>query len=492
MRAKPLVYLSVSLNLILVILLLGRGERSRSEIGKEPKWTPQNEGPSSLESSGASVALLDEGEEVQPMLPTFRWSQIESEDYAKYIKNLRSVGCPESTIRDIVEADINQLFESRYLAMLADVQSFDYWRKGAGDLENQEMIRSAIAGLNNERDSYLRSLLGDSYVSFKTVAALSSDELLERSKLGFLDQAVQGSVVAIYDEYDALERQLRIDHSGLNNRLQLNQLLAENRKERRNALAELLSSDELLDLELRDSHAATSLRNKLGRFDVSESEFREMFVQRQAYELEHGEVPDYTSPDSIQERNLARSELESSYRQTLGENRYTDLQRQGDASWEALKRLEDNQGISRELMGQAYDLRREANAALMNNSGGQGLDDVEKLALNEAARAQYQREMTGLLGEEGFRELGELKEPPSISVFTGGAGDSASPIMILGGINASNVELPGSMTTTLFPNPNGGEVRVEKVMFSTVQTPTILMDTDSELRIDSTATAAGR
>ena len=39
----------------------------------------------------------------------FSWEDVESEDYAKYIGNLREISCPESTIRDIIVADVNQL-----------------------------------------------------------------------------------------------------------------------------------------------------------------------------------------------------------------------------------------------------------------------------------------------------------------------------------------------------------------------------------------------
>src|SRR5262245_55092968 len=34
--------------------------------------------------------------------PEFHWSQIESPDYREYISNLRAIGCPEATIRDII------------------------------------------------------------------------------------------------------------------------------------------------------------------------------------------------------------------------------------------------------------------------------------------------------------------------------------------------------------------------------------------------------
>ncbi len=198
-----------------------------------------------------------------------------------------------------------------------------------------------------------------------------------------------------------------------------------------------------------------------------------MFSRRQAYELEHGEVPDYSSRERMEERNLARQELESFYQKTLGGDRYTDLQRQGDASWEALKRLEESRGISRNLMNQAYDLRRQASASLMNSRANQDLDEVERLALSEAARGQYQREMTALLGEDGFEALGGLQQSPSISVFTG-AGGAQTPLMILGGSDASTTLVPGAIRSTFFSD--GGDVRVESVTIATEQSSPVLLE----------------
>ena len=39
----------------------------------------------------------------------FDWNAVESDDYKKYIANLRAIGCPEETIRDIITADVNKL-----------------------------------------------------------------------------------------------------------------------------------------------------------------------------------------------------------------------------------------------------------------------------------------------------------------------------------------------------------------------------------------------
>ena len=37
-------------------------------------------------------------------LASFRWSQLESSDYHQYMANLRGIGCPEETIRDLIIA----------------------------------------------------------------------------------------------------------------------------------------------------------------------------------------------------------------------------------------------------------------------------------------------------------------------------------------------------------------------------------------------------
>jgi hypothetical protein len=60
--------------------------------------------------------------------PPFRWSDIESTNYLEYITRLRAIGCPEPVIRDLITADINQLYSSRVRATWSPPQ-FEYWRK---------------------------------------------------------------------------------------------------------------------------------------------------------------------------------------------------------------------------------------------------------------------------------------------------------------------------------------------------------------------------
>src|SRR6187551_13474 len=57
------------------------------------------------------------------------WRIVESEDYRQYIENLRAIGCPEETIRDIIIADVNKLFEARRKeARAASTNKFEFWK----------------------------------------------------------------------------------------------------------------------------------------------------------------------------------------------------------------------------------------------------------------------------------------------------------------------------------------------------------------------------
>ena len=57
----------------------------------------------------ARAAAPEAAEPAKPLIVyqtnDFRWSQLESTDYRQYIANLRAIGCPELTLRDIIMTD---------------------------------------------------------------------------------------------------------------------------------------------------------------------------------------------------------------------------------------------------------------------------------------------------------------------------------------------------------------------------------------------------
>lgn len=73
----------------------------------------------------------------------FNWSELESGDYPTYIANLRRIGCPEATVRDIIKADVGELYESR-----------------RRNLETNAEVSRPLQQLREEEDWVLATLLG--------------------------------------------------------------------------------------------------------------------------------------------------------------------------------------------------------------------------------------------------------------------------------------------------------------------------------------------
>lgn len=82
----------------------------------------------------------------------FRWSQLESSDYRVYIANLRRVGCPELTIRELVKADLADLYDARRKDLMARVPG--------GTNHLPAAIDFALRQLQNEQAAALEQLLG--------------------------------------------------------------------------------------------------------------------------------------------------------------------------------------------------------------------------------------------------------------------------------------------------------------------------------------------
>ena len=93
----------------------------------------------------------------------FTWAEVESSDYPTYIKNLRDIGCPEQTIRDIIIADVNTLYSKRLATELVTAEQ-QWWRAEP----DTNVVRAAAAKarvIEEERRSLLARLLGPNWES---------------------------------------------------------------------------------------------------------------------------------------------------------------------------------------------------------------------------------------------------------------------------------------------------------------------------------------
>lgn len=86
----------------------------------------------------------------------FHWRQLESSSYPEYIANLRSIGCPEQTIADIIRADVHALYEQQRSHLRHRSAESPAPRFG-GDTDD---VSASLARLTREEAAVLTTLLG--------------------------------------------------------------------------------------------------------------------------------------------------------------------------------------------------------------------------------------------------------------------------------------------------------------------------------------------
>ncbi|MDW7979829.1 MAG: hypothetical protein RMH97_04605, partial [Verrucomicrobiales bacterium] len=195
----------------------------------------------------------------------FSWREIESPDYPTYIANLREIGCPESTIRDIIIADVNHLFALRRATEV--ITPAQEWWRSEPDPETVRAAEEKLRALEAERRALLTHLLGPDW----EVAEATLPQAPQRGRvqitldgpvLGVMPAEVKHAVQTIANRayeriQDYIEQQRKAGREP--DPLELARL----RQQTRNELAQVLSPQQLEEFLLRYSETAERLRQHL-------------------------------------------------------------------------------------------------------------------------------------------------------------------------------------------------------------------------------------
>jgi hypothetical protein len=101
------------------------------------------------------------------------WRDVEAEDYRAYVKNLRSIGCPEQTIRDIVTADVLQAYASQRSNVAAAVyRDFKPWVTEPTEASRRDELQRQRRELDAEMGDVLGQLVGEDVVLCCAISAM--------------------------------------------------------------------------------------------------------------------------------------------------------------------------------------------------------------------------------------------------------------------------------------------------------------------------------
>src|SRR5262245_28192236 len=166
--------------------------------------------------AGAAVPETEPAtaKEVAPQIVTvtneFQWRQLESEDYKSYIERLRSIGCPEQTIRDIVIADLDKLLAPRVQAIYGRRPDVKYWQPEeeelANDQDHREWTKQERA-IDQEKRQVIQELMGVDLVR-ERLKQKGQVDYYER-RLSFLPEEKRNQVRMLLEQYDEQEQAVR-------------------------------------------------------------------------------------------------------------------------------------------------------------------------------------------------------------------------------------------------------------------------------------------
>ncbi|MBM3833178.1 MAG: hypothetical protein FJ403_07880 [Verrucomicrobia bacterium] len=249
----------------------------------------------------------------------FTWQEIESEDYPVYIANLRRIGCPESTIRDIIVAEVNTLFARKRATEIITPEQ--QWWRSEPDVDVSHAAAAQLQALELERQALLVQLLGPNWEG-------ATESQVDRWNLP-LDGPVLGALSA--DSKQAVRNLHSRSVSRLQEHLAARQQAgqapdpseaARLRQETREALARVLTPAQMEEYLLRYSQTAQSLRAELQALELTPDEFRSLFRARDAaaqqIQLHHSG----SDVASAKRREGLEGQQEAVLKQVLGSERF--------------------------------------------------------------------------------------------------------------------------------------------------------------------------
>jgi len=384
--------LSLSLNLI-----LGTGWRlaSRAAPAKRPLVSRRSPAITNIVRAMRTNLIY------RPQL--LSWRDIESSDYVTYIENLRNFGCPESTVRDIIVADVNQLFARRRATGIVSV-THQWWRSEP-DLDVLQEAADKVREMERERRGLLTELLGPQWEAPGDLLSVPETSItFDGPLLGELapevKQAVRDIELRGHERQTAYARRLAqegkpSDPAGI----------ARLREQTREELAKALSPAQLEEYLLRYSHNADKLRDALSGFAATPEEFRSLFRATDSLDAQLQMLAGATDQASLKRREELERQREEAVQQALKPERFEFYRLNQDPAFQEARDTAERLGTAPETVLPLYQINQATEQERQRVLGNNELTPEEQ---SQELAAIYQHQMDSLrklLGEEAFKRL---------------------------------------------------------------------------------------
>jgi hypothetical protein len=139
---------NIALGCLVAWVLLSRGSRSAPSPDSALAHLP------GLQAAKTVKPQTHETQAVATVVPApFSWEQLQSQDFPTYIAGLRGIHCPESTLRDIIKGELDEIYADKQRQLLAQ-------RGVSSARQLPPSVQIEVDALTREEDRLLAQLLG--------------------------------------------------------------------------------------------------------------------------------------------------------------------------------------------------------------------------------------------------------------------------------------------------------------------------------------------
>lgn len=341
----------------------------------------------------------------------FTWQEVESDNYITYIKNLREIGCPDSTIRDIIVADVNALYAHR---RATEVVSADHqWWRSEPDLDAVQQASEKLKSLETERRQLLARLLGPNWETANSAVppSVRTGISLSGPVLGELPPQTKQSVYEIaaltQQKIDAYQEAQNRDGKELDPRE-----LARLRQESRAELVKVLTPAQMEEFLLRYSSTAYQMRDDLRGLELTPDEFRVLFRARDPIEQQVDINYSGDDPSLLKRKKDLEAERDVAIRDALGKDRHAQYKLYQDPLFRQSQATAEQLGAPPALVMPIYEINQLTQAELQRIRSDPALSDDEKVDALAAAQAEQEKSLQKILTPEILQQYQQRTNSP--------------------------------------------------------------------------------
>ena len=325
----------------------------------------------------------------------FAWSRVEAEDFEQLAINLRAIGCPEKTVRDIVVARGRRALER---VSRESEPKLAFWAAGLRrthakqDAERQVRLSQAQIIARLERVVGPNIFLAEQ----KMMDELESQAIM-RFMIGPVPDETFVKVAAKLAWFGERREDLDSRAGGVwldTDEAELAQLRARYHRE----LAALLPPAQLEEMTARMAMLPQIDRVKFEMTDLSTTEVRQLGVIRARFSDPLSETHGFLDRDSLTDEQ--EIELQAAERQLLGEARFAQLERAADSDFKTLFSLGQDHNLPRDAAVKVFDLRKLTAQEAEQLRNDKSLSDADRQQRLAQIQADVQQAVLQVLGAD--------------------------------------------------------------------------------------------